>query len=533
MKAKKSWFFFDDEIVSLGTDIQSTGTKEVYSNINQCILDGDVLYNDGTEKKLDDNAKLSADNTSWIYHGKIGYIVPNGQKVTFSNELQRGNGRRKEQTNYPYFGRNIFSMYINHGATVKNGGYSYITVPGISKEELEEYSKDIPVEIVRNDSKIQAVYHKKLDVLEAVFRTPGEVLSLENGLKISVDTPCVLIFKRIDGGVCITVQNPRNNYAEIGVYLNEKIETDKSEWDEKKQMSFISIKTRNGIFAGESVSANLTSKLISNIEYIPKSDVIAFSGIIPVRSAKYIFAKLTDEIGRDIIKSSEINSDGTYSFDIDAKNLLSGKYKTELYCENDMERITGELEINRAAEAEGAIFPDTVGHWCRDYASKMLKSNILNGDENGCFKPDDAAKAAEVIKILVKAAEISEKNIETAEFDKSNFSESVMQYALADGFVPKEIIEGNLNGDDLLNRQQAVALIMSFGEKYGLKPLNPEPAGSEAPQDLETVNYWTHKYVLNAFESGIICGNENNEFRPFDLVSRAEVIKMISIMCDF
>ena len=63
---------------------------------------------------------------------------------------------------------------------VKDGKYSYVVVPGATKEAVKEYSKDIPVQIIQNDKKIQAVYHKKLNILQAVFRSCAVSVKSDN-----------------------------------------------------------------------------------------------------------------------------------------------------------------------------------------------------------------------------------------------------------------------------------------------------------------------------------------------------------------
>lgn len=42
VKAKKSWFFFDNEIMCLGTDIKSNEPESITTAINQCWLKGNV-----------------------------------------------------------------------------------------------------------------------------------------------------------------------------------------------------------------------------------------------------------------------------------------------------------------------------------------------------------------------------------------------------------------------------------------------------------------------------------------------------------
>ncbi|MCA1480970.1 hypothetical protein I6F37_39250, partial [Bradyrhizobium sp. NBAIM08] len=47
LTARKSWFFFDDEIIALGADIDdATATSPVFTTLNQVLLDGNVTVSD-------------------------------------------------------------------------------------------------------------------------------------------------------------------------------------------------------------------------------------------------------------------------------------------------------------------------------------------------------------------------------------------------------------------------------------------------------------------------------------------------------
>ena len=45
LKAKKSWFFFDDEYVCLGASVQSSSPYPVATTINQTLLNSKVVAN--------------------------------------------------------------------------------------------------------------------------------------------------------------------------------------------------------------------------------------------------------------------------------------------------------------------------------------------------------------------------------------------------------------------------------------------------------------------------------------------------------
>jgi len=261
VEAKKSWFFFDDEIVALGTDISSTDTENnLLTNLEQSILNGNVTYNDASGKAvLTEESTYSSDGIRWVQHGNIGYVFPELQSVTVSNKAQTGNARRKGDTSYPYYTENIFSLYIDHGKGVTDGSYSYIVVPGKSVDDIESYAADSPVNILRNDENIQAVFHKNLRIAQIVFRTAGSLNVY--GYTVSVDKPCVVMIDFSGESIKTYVQNPLNTSIDVAVNFKHG----------DVECGTLNFKTKNGLYAGQTVA-----------EFIEKADLPENEVLYPV-----------------------------------------------------------------------------------------------------------------------------------------------------------------------------------------------------------------------------------------------------------
>lgn len=258
VNAKKSWFMFDDEIVALGAGISlDEGAEgEIATSVNQSILNGDVVYGEsGEEKTLAEQTKVTGDDIEWVYHANIGYILPKNQNVSIANTAQTGNGMRSGETHSSgkSYTHDIFSLTLNDRA--EKGSYVYIAVPGKTKDEFINCMNENNVEICSNTEKIQAVYNKKSDILQAVFYESGSVQT-ENGLEISVDKPCIVMIRKIGGAYQITMQNPENENISVNFAINKKLNN--MTYDEKTGMSETVITNRTGLYAGESVTGVYT-----------------------------------------------------------------------------------------------------------------------------------------------------------------------------------------------------------------------------------------------------------------------------------
>ena len=203
--AKKSVFFFDDEYISLGSGITST-QQDVATTVEQRFRLG-KLYVDGTE--ITTNGTKVYENVGSVLQNNIGYVFPETTDLTITNDYVSGkwSDLGEYSTDDTEYSNHMFLMWIDHGDFPVKQSYSYITIPEITNEEIKEYTADIPIEIVSNTEKLQAVYHKKLNVGSAAFYKSGECMLGE--AVVSVDKPCILLLKKTDDGYEVSTANPK------------------------------------------------------------------------------------------------------------------------------------------------------------------------------------------------------------------------------------------------------------------------------------------------------------------------------------
>ncbi len=235
-KAKKAWFWFDNEWVALGADIGSSYEASIVTGINQTLLNGKILI-DGKQLKKG-NYRLK--NPNWIIHDSVGYLFPEDGPVNIKADVQRGNIKRMyglgKDTVYAEM---VFSLWFDHGLKPANETYQYIVVPGINSKDLLKYAKKIPITVLSNTNKIQAVSHDDLDIVGIVFHRAGEFM-VGKDLVLGVNQPCLVLVNR----EMITVSDPTATLKEIAITLNRA--------DGSIQTK--GIKLPSGSFAGKSVS---------------------------------------------------------------------------------------------------------------------------------------------------------------------------------------------------------------------------------------------------------------------------------------
>lgn len=239
--AKKSWYFFDNEVVCLGAGIQSTSTYPVHTTVNQCFLKGGIMVDKGDKEETLANGSHTLQAPQWVLHDKIGYFFPQKEEVFLTAQTQSGrwydintSKSKKEEK------MDVFTLGINHGVGPKDGSYAYIVVPGkTSAQEMKAYQKKNAIEILSNNPKIQAVRNTKLNVWMVTFFEAGTFTHKE--LSVTVDKPCILMIKDITSkSANLHIADPGQTQSPIQIEL--KIG--------KKKQTLTADFTQTGIYAG-------------------------------------------------------------------------------------------------------------------------------------------------------------------------------------------------------------------------------------------------------------------------------------------
>lgn len=222
MAAHKAWFFFDDCMAALGSGINSYTDMDIYTNLNQCLQNGDVIAGVNGKAQKIQTGKQVLKNADYIWHDGIGYLSNNELELVTEERTEKWstvNGGNKEgvETN------RVFQLGIHHGVRPDNASYEYTAVFGKTAEEMDGVVKNNPVQILRNDDKVQAVYNSDLKMTQAVVWKMG-TLELPSGLTVTANKKCMLLIRENeDGGLSITASNPENLSKDLQITVNRTL----------------------------------------------------------------------------------------------------------------------------------------------------------------------------------------------------------------------------------------------------------------------------------------------------------------------
>ncbi|NBC03363.1 MAG: chondroitin lyase [Bacteroidetes bacterium] len=261
LKAKKSWFFFDNEYLCLGAGISAEGDMPVVTTLNQSLLQSDVRVRDRNGSHKLPKGEHKIESIRWIHANGIAYVFPDEENVNLMNDQVRGSWydiNKQTRTSRETVTRDVLKIWIEHGVEPADAVYSYVVLPGVDPRNFEEYCDHDELKILSNTSELQAAKHDEMDICQAVFYRAGR-LKISDELELIMDSQGMIMMRQLsDEKMKVTVSDPSRKLGKLHFSLSGKIEQSGdhvcASWNEKKGISNLSVELPQGVYAGKSVS---------------------------------------------------------------------------------------------------------------------------------------------------------------------------------------------------------------------------------------------------------------------------------------
>jgi len=216
LRARKSFFFFDNRIIALGSGLQSAlSGKEVHTTLFQVYQSADVrpLQINGEEQTaFPFEAKLSGKSTE-LSDGLNNYFFVKNASVEVKKTLQHS---FDEETDAPT--KNPFALaYINHGEKAKDNSYEYLVLVQPDANTLKSFRKELKSNklytVLQQDSLAHIVHDIPTKTTAYVFFEAGKPAK-ENDV-FSVDKPCLVMTEKTSGEqMSISICDPDLHFYE-------------------------------------------------------------------------------------------------------------------------------------------------------------------------------------------------------------------------------------------------------------------------------------------------------------------------------
>jgi hyaluronate lyase len=197
LRARKSWFFFDDEIVFLGAAITTSASnpRTIETVVENRLLQAPgsngapVLSVNGAAQSTTlgwsttfaaaNHAHLAVPMQAGYGNADVGYYFPQATPLKAKRESRTGTWQQINEL----FGssssitRNYLTFWIDHGSQLTGNGasYAYAMLPGKTAAQTAAYAAAPDIEILANTSTVQAVRDTSLGVTALNFWTDAIV----------------------------------------------------------------------------------------------------------------------------------------------------------------------------------------------------------------------------------------------------------------------------------------------------------------------------------------------------------------------
>ena len=197
--ARKSFHFFNDDIICLGSNIENNDKQHpTETTVFQLAADDPQTQSYWQTYQPQSNTCLDALGT--------GYYSPN--PWTFTGLIQQQS--RNNDTNKPNTGQWV-SLYIPHGTAPTGAEYEYAVLPKVNPERLKTIASKPFYTVIKKDRDAHIVRHEPTHTMSyVIFETPKSYLP--GGPVLLTDTTCLAMVRQVaKNKLILTVAQPDLN----------------------------------------------------------------------------------------------------------------------------------------------------------------------------------------------------------------------------------------------------------------------------------------------------------------------------------
>jgi hypothetical protein len=173
---------------------------------------------------------------------------------------------------------------------------------------------------------------------------------------------------------------------------------------------------------------------------------------------------------------------------------------------------------------------DITGHWAEEKINEAYAKGIISGYPDNTFRPDQTVSREEFAVMLDSALHLAGDGATLSFSDQEKIGEWAKPAVAR--MITAGILEGYEDGtfkpNSQLNRTEMTVMIMR-----ALNMSIQSGVASSSYTDDAEIPFWAKGYIAAATSQGIINGRDGKRFAPNELATRAEAIVMILRALDY
>ena len=208
ISANRSWFFFENAMAMLVSDLDFNRPNPVFQSVNQIFTAGKVFIN---AKKWNAEEIISK-KIKHVWHDSVAYYFDaNPFLVSVKSTLHRGawyDINRAESKEV--IEKELFTVGVDAGKSVTNGAFACVVVPNVDVKTSN------PLNILKNTAQQQVVFNKNSQTLQFVAFEPCEIQLPWRGMTLTLTKPGVgVIQQRADQLEVVISSSKKESYTRI------------------------------------------------------------------------------------------------------------------------------------------------------------------------------------------------------------------------------------------------------------------------------------------------------------------------------
>lgn len=167
---------------------------------------------------------------------------------------------------------------------------------------------------------------------------------------------------------------------------------------------------------------------------------------------------------------------------------------------------------------------DIAGHWAESVITQWQSKGLIQGYEDGTFKPGNTITRAEFVTLMNNAKGFwSEGGINFSDVKNGSWFYSAVARAVAAGYV-KGYSDGSFKPNNTITRAEAAVMIANTAK------LSANEAGAYRFTDIGSIPAWARGSVGAVVAAGYMTGYPDGSFDANASISRAEAVSSLNRM---
>lgn len=330
-----------------------------------------------------------------------------------------------------------------------------------------------------------------------IATNPEEILWLEEVLRTNTDTPTIIISHNI-------VRPDRDNPGQIKL-SHERDNISDILWSTIKKYDQVFM-CFSGHHAGSGHMA-MENDLSNPVHFILSDYQFSYRG-----GNGYVEIVEFDESANKI----HINTSSPYLRYLDPSDIT----------EDDI--INGNahsLDFDFAARFDNLPKSyDYSFHWAKEPVEYVLAGEIMYGEEDGSFRPEDMATRYEVVQALARLEDIQKHHHSGSSLP--DVDSNYMSYV--NWAIENEVVLGyednTFQGENKITREEIAAILNRYVNNLDK---DIESFRSVTYKDIDQVSDWAIDEVQEASNRGLLSGRDDGLFDPRSNITRGELAQII------